>query len=196
VSINVCTKLDFDKEDIEVLTLNGATRLLTFRTKQTTPLEFDKGAHLVGTYIAPNATVRMKWDQIDFKGAICAERIDIHKDCRFVDHASTYTFPKVFAGSGNAAEIGFGLEQNYPNPFNPSTSIVFSVPEAGPVRLAIYDALGREVKTLVDQAQNSGTYIVQWDGTDAGSVPVASGTYMYRLTAGGQTQFRQMTLSK
>ncbi|MGC8898535.1 MAG: T9SS type A sorting domain-containing protein, partial [Bacteroidota bacterium] len=67
-----------------------------------------------------------------------------------------------------AGEIpgSFALEQNYPNPFNPSTTISFDVPKQSHLRLAIYDVLGRQVKTLVDEEKNPGRYSVTFDASN------------------------------
>jgi hypothetical protein len=70
----------------------------------------------------------------------------------------------------------YSLEQNYPNPFNPSTSITFQTATVGFTSLRVYDILGREVATLVNEVKQPGKYTVQWD---AGSV--ANGMYFYRV---------------
>lgn len=75
------------------------------------------------------------------------------------------------------------LLQNVPNPFNPSTKIVFSIPEAGVVELAVYGVDGRRVRSLVQATREAGRHEVVWDGTDARGVRVASGTYFVHLTA-------------
>jgi len=85
----------------------------------------------------------------------------------------------------------YKLHVNYPNPFNPSTEIRFDLPEAGPVRLIVYDAMGREVARLVDEVMEAGYRHVTWS---AAGVP--SGVYLYRLTAGGRTLARSMILQK
>jgi endo-1,4-beta-xylanase len=85
----------------------------------------------------------------------------------------------------------FGLRQNYPNPFNPSTAISYQLSAVSFVRLCIYDALGREVATLVNEIQSAGSYVVRWDGT---SHP--SGVYYCRMVAGSVTQTRKMVLAK
>ncbi len=87
------------------------------------------------------------------------------------------------------------LFANYPNPFTPSTTIRYALPEAMPVTLRVYDALGRRVTTLRrGQRQSAGYHTVVWEGHSAKGQPVASGTYFYRLDAGGTTQTRQMVL--
>jgi hypothetical protein len=89
---------------------------------------------------------------------------------------------------------GFALEQNRPNPFTPSTQIAYQIDETTDVRLAVYDASGRLVQTLVDQRQAAGVYGVNWDGRDARGRQVASGVYFYRLGAGEQTATRKAIL--
>ncbi len=87
--------------------------------------------------------------------------------------------------------LHFALHQNYPNPFNPTTKIGYALPSAQYVSLKIYDMLGREVTTLVDEKKQAGTYTAQWDATD-----VASGMYFYKLTAGTFVQTKKMLLLK
>ena len=88
------------------------------------------------------------------------------------------------------------LSQNYPNPFNPTTRISYRVPTRSEVTLRVYDILGREVTTLVNEIQSAGTYSVVWDGTDAEGRRTASGIYLYRLTAGDFSRTRKMILLK
>lgn len=90
----------------------------------------------------------------------------------------------------------FTLHQNHPNPFNPSTEITFDVNRPGPLRLTVFDLLGRRIRTLADGVFTPGRHTVRWDGrTDAGS-PAPSGVYLYRLEGDGQTAGRLMTLLK
>ena len=79
----------------------------------------------------------------------------------------------------------FQLLQNYPNPFNPETKIRYQLQEAGQVRLAIYNLLGQQVRTLVNQNQISGSHTVVWDGRDDAGEVVTSGMYFYKLKVGG-----------
>ena len=85
----------------------------------------------------------------------------------------------------------FALEANYPNPFNPETRIAFTLPETGPVKLVVYDVVGRKVDTLVDDVLSAGRHEVTWH---VGTLP--SGVYLYRITAGSYEQVRQMTVLK
>lgn len=88
----------------------------------------------------------------------------------------------------------YALHQNYPNPFNPETAIRYSLAQAEPARLAIYNVLGQEVVTLVDRHQAAGAHEIVWNGTDAGGRAVSSGLYFYRLQAGQFSETRKMVL--
>ncbi len=90
----------------------------------------------------------------------------------------------------------FALGQNYPNPFNPSTSISVSIPEVSQVRIAIYNMLGQQVRTLFVGQMDPGEKIVNWDGRDEIGRNVASGTYIYRMTAGTFVQTKKMMFLK
>jgi len=85
----------------------------------------------------------------------------------------------------------FKLEQNYPNPFNPSTTISFSLPEYGFVKLKIFDMLGKEIKTLVNEFKNAGNYFVDFNGSD-----LSSGVYYYKLITGDFVTTKKMLLIK
>jgi hypothetical protein len=93
---------------------------------------------------------------------------------------------------------GFSLEQNYPNPFNPSTTIQWTMANAGWVRLAVYDLLGREMNVMVDQVMPAGRHAVVFDARQAGARPdgIASGIYFYRLSASGYTAAKKFVLAR
>ncbi len=85
----------------------------------------------------------------------------------------------------------YSLGQNYPNPFNPTTNIRFEIPVKGFVKLAVYDMLGREVKTLVNKELNAGSYNAELSGGD-----LTSGIYFYTLNAGDFSETKRMVLIK
>uniref|UniRef100_A0A7V3E787 T9SS type A sorting domain-containing protein n=1 Tax=Ignavibacterium album TaxID=591197 RepID=A0A7V3E787_9BACT len=85
----------------------------------------------------------------------------------------------------------FSLEQNYPNPFNPSTKISWQSPVASHQTLKIYDLLGNEIATLVDEYREAGRYNVEFDASN-----LASGLYIYKLTAGSFTSSKKMVITK
>jgi hypothetical protein len=83
------------------------------------------------------------------------------------------------------------LSQNYPNPFNPETIINFQLPKSGNVKLIVYDILGKEVATLVDQHLNSGSYDIEWNASH-----LSSGVYFYRLITSDFSETKKMILMK
>jgi hypothetical protein len=95
----------------------------------------------------------------------------------------------------SGAPKDFSLSQNFPNPFNPITKIKFSIPPLkgarGMIRLVIYDILGREIATLVNELLQPGTYEVEWDGSN-----YPSGVYFYKLITDDYTETRKMVLIK
>jgi hypothetical protein len=106
------------------------------------------------------------------------------------------------SGSSSLGKIGlqqeakvqpttFALEQNYPNPFNPTTTIRFAIPQSEHVTLKVYDLLGREVATLVNEQRNAGSYDEIFDASK-----LASGMYLYKLQAGNFTASRKFVLMK
>ncbi len=90
---------------------------------------------------------------------------------------------------GDLTADNYSLSQNYPNPFNPSTVISYSVKEAGFVTLKVYDLLGREMASLVNESKDAGTYAVSFDASK-----LATGVYMYKLTAGSYSDVKKMLL--
>lgn len=91
----------------------------------------------------------------------------------------------------DAIPNSFELNQNYPNPFNPTTTIAYSLTEPAQVSLKVYDMLGREVTTLVDEYKEAGEHKVEFN---ANGIP--SGVYFYKINAGDVTETRKMTLMK
>jgi hypothetical protein len=92
---------------------------------------------------------------------------------------------------GPSAPKSFDLYQNYPNPFNPSTTIRYELPRASHVRLSVFNTLGQEVATLLDEFQAPGYKSVQIDGSR-----LSSGVYFYRIQAGDIVQAKKLMLAK
>jgi len=90
----------------------------------------------------------------------------------------------------------FALHQNYPNPFNPVTTLRYDLPENSLVNIIIYDLLGRQVKTLVNQTQEAGYKSVLWNATNNYGKPVSAGVYLYQIQAGEFVQTKKMVLLK
>ena len=85
----------------------------------------------------------------------------------------------------------FALEQNYPNPFNPTTNIRYDLPKATNVQIVIYNSMGQEVKSLVNEFKNPGSYSVDFNASS-----LSSGTYFYKIITSDFTETKKMTLVK
>ncbi|MEW6511112.1 MAG: T9SS type A sorting domain-containing protein [Bacteroidota bacterium] len=135
-------------------------------------------------------------------GLITIPGVKVYKDSSRL----TVTYTPVSVAEPDALPREFALLQNYPNPFNPTTTIRYTIAgvvapsgaslsgvegRVSNVKLVVYDVLGREVATLVNEVKQPGTYTVQFDGSG-----LASGVYFYRLTAGSFVQSRKMALVK
>jgi hypothetical protein len=103
--------------------------------------------------------------------------------------------PDTDLGTSDLPE-SFTIAQNYPNPFNPTTSIVYSLPDAAHVVLSVYDVLGREVTRLVEGEMGAGSHTVEWNGTFSDGSPASSGMYLYRIQAGDFVKTMKMNLVK
>jgi sugar lactone lactonase YvrE len=131
-------------------------------------------SYTVTTSDAASAMFRLK--QVDLDGSV---------------HYSEAITAKTTTGVAENTPLSFSLDQNYPNPFNPTTTIAYSLPKASLVKLTVYDALGREVSTLVNESKQAGRYQATFN---AGSL--ASGTYVYRIQAGNFTDTKRFVLVK
>lgn len=135
------------------------------------------------TQYANNPNMKLAWQYVGNDGDVAA--IDNVKLTGFV------TVTDVKEEENERVSKHYELSQNYPNPFNPSTTIRYSIPTSGKVKLLIYDVLGREVKTLVNQEQHAGTYTVDFNASN-----LSSGVYIYRLIVGEFSQTRKLILLK
>jgi len=135
------------------------------------------------TPYANNTNIQLAWEYIGNDGDYVA-----------LDNVKVTGFESITDVQDTNTDIvpnNFELSQNYPNPFNPSTQINYSLPESGNVRLIIYDILGREVKTIVNEFQNAGSYSIDFNAGE-----LSNGIYFYRLNAGGFSTTKKMILLK
>jgi len=86
--------------------------------------------------------------------------------------------------------------KNFPNPFNLTTTFNYSLSKSSPVRLTVYNTVGQELVTLVNEVQAEGRYSITWDGRDKSGSPLTSGVYLYRLVSAGLSETRKMILAK
>jgi len=206
-NVNVVSNLQLGKKATLRLLPDGEddSDLVTFCTLQSTPVSIGKEAYFLGTLNAPNAKLTLAKNS-QLRGAICANEIVVERDCLFLHHDS----PSALPGPGNLpksssdeeviseqlAVTSYQLTQNYPNPFNPSTSISFSVKDAGLVQLTVYNLHGQEVRTLINGQMEAGFHSVSWDGKDERGQILPSGVYLYKLRVNGFAQTRKMTFMK
>ncbi len=112
-----------------------------------------------------------------------------------IDFDGTYEYSKEIEVNVGLP-IEYALEQNYPNPFNPSTIIKYSVPFDGNVKLSVFNILGEEVATLVNEIVKAGYYTMEWNPKNKSNVSLPSGTYFYRLEAGNFVDVKKMMFIK
>jgi Leucine-rich repeat (LRR) protein len=125
---------------------------------------------------------------------------------RYPDSSATWQFMDPTPGATNTQELSlndnivipsqYTLHQNYPNPFNPITTLRYDLPENSLVNITIYDMLGRQVKTLINQTQGAGYKSAIWDATDEYGKPVSAGIYLYQIQAGKYNSTKKMVLLK
>gem|GEM_PF-1674863 len=129
-------------------------------------------------------------NNLSISGSLNAEqrRERIRKDLLFLTQreSENNTIKEI-----NSLPINYSLSQNYPNPFNPATKINFAIPKQGFVTLKIYDIIGREIKTLVNEVKQAGYYTVDFNGSS-----LASGVYFYRIQSGDFVTVKRMVLVK
>ncbi len=141
------------------------------------------------TYLATSDSVVLKW--------LVAAKDPTNAVVYSRDTLSVTLVRGTITGVDGLYEIPtrFSLDQNYPNPFNPSTTIRFGLPSAASVRLTVYDALGREIATLLNEERAAGYITLTWDGVNGSGTRVASGIYFYRIQAqpvGGGVPFVEL----
>jgi len=177
-----------DTYDLEI-------RVATLMTGTSISFEMG-GVPITGAIIIPNTGGWQNWQTITKKGIPLTEgknvlRINSHVQCPNINY---FTFVSSATGvnSGNAGlPKEFFVHQNYPNPFNPATSINFDLPDAGHVTCKIYDALGREVATLMNRYENAGYHSLDFDAKN-----LSSGLYFYKIQSGKHSSVKKMILVK
>jgi photosystem II stability/assembly factor-like uncharacterized protein len=112
-------------------------------------------------------------------------RVKAHNAAGWGPFSAVRTFTVVIVGVEVAPQVPkvFALEQNYPNPFNPATLIKYGLPKESFVTLKVYNLLGQEIVTLVNEVQKAGYVSIAWDGRNRTGEPIGSGVYFYRIEA-------------
>ena len=175
----------YDGSDYEIY-INGELDAFTSFSGLilTTPIDFMIGQVLPGN------------NQYNFKGVL--------DDIRIYNYALSYGSIQALYDFATDVEdelyietpTNYRLLQNYPNPFNSQTMISYQIKDAGKVILEIYDALGTNIRSLLNEFKDKGYYSEVWDGKDKNGSPVSSGVYFYRLNAGSYIHTKKMLLLK
>jgi hypothetical protein len=139
---------------------------------------------ILDEYIWPNAYVGGSYEnEISYLKNWIINRLNwMDEELDFIDDVSE---------KGKPVANNYYLFQNYPNPFNPSTMIKYKIPESGLVTIKVYDALGREIATLVNEEKPVGSYEIKFDGSN-----LSSGVYFYRLNFDSFISIKKMILLK
>ena len=174
---------------------SGSNQKTLFLTSNRTPGELNIGAVRVDGH---GASVGGALAELVFKasGTPSAADFQVSESVLVGVNGAVDMLARVEIGNLRPLPDQYGLNQNAPNPFNPSTVVGYQLPEAGLVRLAIYNLLGQEVRVLVNETKEAGALTATWDGADELGRRVASGVYLYRIQAGEFSASRRMLLLK
>ena len=160
----------------------------------------DNGEFSQNVYVNGNGPSTYQWGPYDNLLSIPAYKYSVENEIKFTSPARSVQMIIIEGGSNflsvndkaNSEKIySYNLYQNYPNPFNPSTLISYQLPASAFVVLKVFDVLGREIETLVNEHQNAGKHSVQFN---AAKLP--SGVYFYKLEAGNYNNTKKLLLIK
>ncbi len=133
-----------------------------------------------------------KTNEYSFTDKSVSRRIHYYR-LKQIDYDGTYKFSKIVEINFENTPREFSLAQNYPNPFNPTTTINYSIPQTSFVTIKVYDVLGNEITTLVNEEKKAGNYSTQFA---VGSMQLPSGVYFYRMQAGDFAETKKLILVK
>lgn len=171
---------DLPEDEISLLNLSSEQGFIIYGERD----RFDNAAGMGGSLVATG-----DYNNDGFADLVISGNLDYERETLYVfDNLAGITVKNQLE---NDIVSTFNLEQNYPNPFNPSTTINFSVQQAGNVTMSVYNLLGQQVATLVDQKMQAGSHSVTFDAS-----ALSSGTYIYRITSGDFVQTKKMMLIK
>lgn len=178
------TEAGFDYCYVEVSNDNGSTwqQVTSYNGNMTTWTQqtFD-----ISGYAAGSTQVKLRFRLTSDAGVV--------GDGWYIDDIKLTNYCGNLVGitGNNEIPLKFALEQNYPNPFNPATVIKYQLPKSAFVKISVFDILGKEVKTLVNEQKDAGYQQVEFNGGD-----LASGLYIYKIEADGFTDVKKMMLVK
>ena len=152
----------------------------------TAPIAADNGYTTAQTtYMSPNGGSGTWYDLGSNQGDDAGIRV-----------RGTYPLAQSVDDEESISPYTFSLAENYPNPFNPKTTIEYSLKVRSHVSIVVYNLIGQEIRTLVDELKPAGSYVTHWDGTDADGHEAATGVYFYQIRADDFAATRKMLLLK
>jgi len=186
-----------DSNGLSIVNFSNSSKSVTMDLT-TTNLKFANGFDPGTTYWVNNlysdTSFQMQGSELaDFSVTLPAYGSGIYTIATDEEAVILPPIPPIVSVGSETASVpnSYVLFQNYPNPFNPSTTIRFSIINPDVVKIKIYDVLGREVKTLVNEFKQAGTYEIQFNASS-----LASGIYLYRIESGNFVQTKKMILLK
>ena len=167
----------------------GHVRVYEYSNSNWSQVGFDIDGEAAGDYSGTSVSMNSAGDRV----AIGA----MYNDGTASDagHVRVYSLTELFIDN-RMMPTEYAIHQNYPNPFNPVTTLRYDIPENAMINITIYDMLGRQVKTLINQTQDAGYRSVIWDATNDYGKPVSAGVYLYQIQAGEYMQTKKMVLLK
>ncbi|RKY91504.1 MAG: hypothetical protein DRQ01_07605 [Ignavibacteriae bacterium] len=187
---------------LTVVNFSGSSQSVTLDLT-TTNLKFTGGfdpgtTYWVNDLYNGNSTQTLGSDLSNFNVSLSSYGSAVYTISILEEMVNLPPIPPIVSVDDQVAVIpaNFHLYQNFPNPFNPSTTIRYSIVEPGNVSIKIYDVLGREVKTLVNEVKTVGTYSSTWNGYNNFGNKVSSGIYFYRMESGSFIEAKKMILLK
>jgi len=167
----------------------GHVRVYEYSNSNWSQVGFDIDGEAAGDYSGTSVSMNSAGDRV----AIGA----MYNDGTASDagHVRVYSLTELFIDN-RMMPTEYAIHQNYPNPFNPVTTLRYDIPENAMINITIYDMLGRQVKTLINQTQDAGYRSVIWDATNDYGKPVSAGIYLYQIQAGEYMQTKKMVLLK
>jgi hypothetical protein len=167
------------------LTTGEATPVgVTGLNVMTNDMAFDEDNKLYGVVGASNQEGQLfEINQVNGTGTVIGTGVGFNHT---VGVAFSINGPIVSVdGEGSIIPAEYALKQNYPNPFNPKTKIEFSLPVAADVQLVVYNILGQEVVSLINEQKSAGNHSIFWNADDSKGIKLSSGIYLYKLKATG-----------
>ncbi len=189
---------------VELISFSAITIGSTVKLNWKTATELNNYGFEIERSVISNGVRNLNWEKIGFVNgngtsnspksySFVDDKVSTGKysyRLKQIDNDGQFEYSKTIEVDVNGVKE-YKLTQNYPNPFNPATTIQYILPQAGMVKLTLYNILGQEIRTLVNEMKEAGTHTINIDASD-----LNSGMYIYKIESGSFVQTRKMTLVK